>query len=82
MALGPILIGFLYALLYCAIIILIAFVFLWGWRFIMGSDIDANVYKWGRVVIGLLCAIVLISWLLSALGLVSGGPFPFHVSVH
>ena len=81
MALGTILIGFLYALLYCAIIILIAFIFLWGFRWITGQTIDPQVYKWCQAVIGLLCVIVLVTWLLSALGLVSGGPiFPFHVT--
>jgi hypothetical protein len=71
---GGILIGFLYALLYCAIVILIAFAFVWGLRFI-GVSIDGNVYKWGQIVIALICVIILLTWLLGALGLVTGGPF-------
>jgi hypothetical protein len=47
---GAIIIGFLYALLYCAIVILIAFLFVWGMRFI-GISIDGQVYKWGQVVV-------------------------------
>lgn len=71
---GAILIGFLYALLYCAIVILIAFAFVWGLRFI-GVSIDGDVYKWGKVVIGLICVIILVSWLLTALGLLGGGTY-------
>jgi hypothetical protein len=69
-AMGAIIIGFLYALLYCAIVILIAFLFVWGMRFI-GVSIDGQVYKWGQVVVGLICVIILVSWLLGALGVVA-----------
>jgi len=69
---GAILIGFLYALLYCAIVILVAFAFVWALRF-LGIAIDGDVYKWGKVVVGLICVIILVTWLLSALGLVGGG---------
>lgn len=65
---GSLVIGFLTALLYCAIIILIAFAFVWGMR-IIGVNIDGEVYKWGKIVIGLLCIIVMVTWLLGALGL-------------
>lgn len=71
---GAILIGFLYALLYCAIVILVAFAFVWGLRFV-GVSIDAEVYKWGKVVVGLLCVIILLTWLLTALGMLGGGPY-------
>jgi len=37
----------------------------------MGVGIDGNVLKWGRIVVGLLCLIVVASWLLGMLG---GGP--------
>ena len=71
---GGILIGFLYALLYCAIVILIAFAFVWGLRFI-GVTIDGQVEKWGKVVVGLICVIILLTWLLTALGMLGGGPY-------
>lgn len=71
---GAILIGFLYALLYCAIVILIAFAFVWGLRFI-GVAIDPNVYKWGQIIVGLLCVIILLTWLLGALGLLGGAAY-------
>ena len=70
---GSILIGLLYVLLYIAFIILIAFAIRWVIVFAVGG-IDANIDKWGRIVVGLLCAIVLISWLLSIMGLIH---FPF-----
>jgi hypothetical protein len=67
MSAGALLIGFLNVALYCAIIILVAFVILWvlGW---MGIVIDGNVLKWGKIVIGLLCLIVIVGWLLSVIG--------------
>jgi hypothetical protein len=71
---GAVLIGFLYALLYCAIVILIAYAFVWGLRFV-GVAIDGQVYKWGQIAIGLICVIILLTWLLGALGMVGGGPY-------
>ena len=68
---GSLLIGFLTALLYCAIVILIAFAFVWGMR-VLGVSIDGEVYKWGKIVIGILCVIIMLTWLLGALGLMSG----------
>lgn len=76
--LGTIIIGFLTALLYCAIIILVAFAFVWALRF-LGVEIDGNVYKWGKVVVGLLCIIVMLTWLLSALGLAGGSSRYFRL---
>lgn len=71
---GSILIGFLTALLYCALVIFVAFLFVWGLRFV-GVNIDGNVYKWGKVIVGLICVIILLSWLLSALGVASNRSF-------
>ncbi len=65
---GSLIIGFLTALLYCAVIILIAFAFVWGMR-VIGVSIDGEVFKWGKIVVGLICIIVMLSWLLGALGL-------------
>jgi len=75
MSIGGILMGLLYVLLYCAVIILVAFAIRWVIVYAL-SSIDANIDKWGRIVVGLLCAIVIISWLLSLLGVAQ---FPFHV---
>lgn len=45
-----ILLGFLMALLYCAIVIFVAFLFVWGLRFV-GVNIDGNVCKWGQIIV-------------------------------
>jgi hypothetical protein len=76
---GGILIGFLQTILYCAIIIFIAFCIVWAWTTFIGP-IDANIYKWGRIIVGLLCLIAIVAWLLSLLGLAGGAPVaaPFH----
>jgi hypothetical protein len=67
MSAATILLGFLNVALYCAIIILIAFVILWvlGW---MGIGLSGEVLRWGKIVVGLLCLIVLVSWLVSVAG--------------
>lgn len=70
MSAGGLLLGFLNVCLYCAVIILVAFAIVWAWQTFMGS-IDGNVYKWGKIVVGLLCVIAIVAWLLSLLG---GGP--------
>ena len=70
-----ILISFLNLLLYIAIIIFIAFVIVWVIQSFMGWSIDANVMKWGKVIVGLLCLIAVVIWLASVLG---GASFP-HV---
>ena len=74
MDIGGILLGLLYGLLYIAVIVLVAFAIRWVIIFAVGA-IDPNVDKWGRIVVGLLCAIVVVAWLLSLLGLVHV-PFP------
>lgn len=67
MSAGGLLLGFLNVVLYCAVIILIAFIVVWLLRFV-GIALDGNVLKWGKIVIGLLCLIVIVSWLLSLTG--------------
>lgn len=78
MTAAAILMGFLNVCLYCALVILIAFVIVWAWQAFFGL-IDANVFKWGKIVVGLLCLLVVVSWLLSLLGggPVWSGPFQF-----
>lgn len=67
MSAGAVLLGFLNVALTCAIIIFIAFVIVWVLNW-MGVGIDGMVYKWGQIIVGLLCLIVIVSWLLSLLG--------------
>ena len=66
-----ILISFLNLLLYIAIIILIAFGIRWLLVGFMGVTLDANVEKWARVVVGLLCVIAVVVWIA---GVIGGGP--------
>ena len=69
-----ILISFLNLLLYIAIIILIAFGIRWLLVSFMGVTIDANVDKWARIVVGLLCVIAIVVWLAGVLGGGTGLP--------
>jgi hypothetical protein len=67
-------ISFLYLLLYLAIIILIAFGLRWILVAFMGWTLDANVEKWARVIVGLLCLIAIALWLSGVLGMGGGLP--------
>jgi hypothetical protein len=67
MSAGGLVISFLWALFYCVIIILVAVGFVWGFRLVFEKEIDGQVYKWGRIAVGLLCFIILVSWLIGAL---------------
>jgi hypothetical protein len=69
-----ILISFLNLLLYIAIIVFIAFVIVWVITSFMGWSIDANVYKWGQIIVGLLCLIAVVTWLAGLLGAGPGLP--------
>ena len=62
-----ILISFLYLLLHLAIIVFVAVCIVWGFKFI-GVTIDGDVYKWGRIIVMLLCVIAVAVWLFSILG--------------
>jgi hypothetical protein len=63
-----VLISFLNLMLYIAIIILIAYVILWVIQGFMGWQIDANVLKFGKIVVALLCLIAIVVWLSGVLG--------------
>jgi hypothetical protein len=67
MSAGALLLGFLNVALYCAVIILVAFVIVWVLNW-MGVTLSAEIMRWGKIVIGLLCLIVIVSWLLSVIG--------------
>lgn len=68
--------GLLQVALICAIIIFIAWCIVWlaSW---MGVAIDGQVLRWGKIIVGLLCIIVVATFLFSLLG---GAVYqPFHV---
>lgn len=67
MSAASVLLGFLNVALTCAIIIFVALIIVWVLRW-MGVAIDGQVYKWGQIIVGLLCLIVIVGWLLSLLG--------------
>jgi hypothetical protein len=69
-----ILISFLNLLLYLAIIILVAFAIKWVITGFLGWPIDANVYKWAQIIVGLLYIIAIVAWLSGVLGLGGGLP--------
>lgn len=66
-----ILISFLNLLLYIAIILLIAYAIRWVITGFLGWTIDAMVYKWATIIVGLLCIIAIVVWVAGVLG---GGP--------
>jgi len=66
-----ILISFLSLLLYIAIILFIAYVLLWVIRDWFGWTLDANVFKFGQIIVGLICLIAIVGWIAGVLG---GGP--------
>jgi uncharacterized membrane protein (DUF485 family) len=63
-----ILISFLNLLLYIAIVILIAFGIRWLITYVLGWSIDANIEKWGRIIVILICVIAIVIWLSGVLG--------------
>jgi hypothetical protein len=76
MAAGAILLSFLYLLLYIAGICIVAYAIVWLIKGFLGWSIDANVYKWGQIFVGLLIIIAIVAWILSVVG-VGGGPIYF-----
>ena len=66
-----ILLSFLNLLLYIAIIVFVAYVILWIVRDWFQITIDANVLKFGQIIVGLICLIAVVMWLAGVLG---GGP--------
>lgn len=67
-----ILISFLNLLLYIAIILFVAYIILWVLRDWFSITLDANVLKFGKIIVGLICLIAIVIWLSGVLGL--GGP--------
>jgi hypothetical protein len=75
MSAAGILLSFLQLLLYLAIIIFIAYAILWVLGYV-GIAISADMLKWGRIVVGLICLIAIVAWLLSVF---AGANYPiFH----
>jgi hypothetical protein len=69
-----ILLSFLSLCLYIAIICLIAYVIVWVITGFFGWSIDPNVYKFGQIVVALLCLIAIVTWLAGVLGMGAGLP--------
>jgi hypothetical protein len=65
------LISFLFLLLYIAIVLCIAYAILWVVRDWFGIAIDAMVLKFAKIIVGLICLILVVLWVASALGHVS-----------
>jgi len=74
-----ILISFLELLLYIAIVCFIAYALVWVFTWFTGRGIDANVYKFGQIIVGLICLIAVVVWLS---GLLGGGPGLPHFWVY
>jgi hypothetical protein len=74
-----ILISFLNLMLYIAIILLIAYVILWVVRDWFNIAIDANVMKFAKIVVGLICLIAIVVWLSGVLGGGVGLPTFWHI---
>ena len=66
------LVSFLNLLLYIAIILFIAYIILWVVQSWFGVAIDANVLKFGKIIVALICLIAIVVWVAGAIG--GGGP--------
>jgi hypothetical protein len=64
--------------LYLAIIILIAFAIRWIITGFLGWPIDPMVYKWATIVVGLLCLIAVVVWLIGVIGAGPGLPHFYY----
>ena len=71
-----IVISFFEMLLFCVFVVFVAFLIVWGFTRILGEQIDANVYKWGKVLVGLICFIAFLVWIGGVLGM--GVSFPHY----
>jgi len=69
-----ILVSLLYLILHIAVIIFIAFVIVWVFK-LVGIPIDADVYKWGKIIVMLLIVIAVVVWVFSLLGYGPGLPY-------
>ena len=74
-----VLISFLNLLLYIAIIIFVAFCIVWLITGFMRWLIDPNIYKWGQIIVGLICIIAIVTWLAGVLGGHSGLPLLWSI---
>jgi hypothetical protein len=72
------LISFLYLLLYLAIIILIAYAIKWVITGFLKWPMDADVFKWGQLVVGLLCLIAIVVWVAGVIGAGPGLPHFYY----
>lgn len=73
---ASVLMGLLHVVLYCAIVVFIAFLILWVLR-LAKFEPDANVLRWGQIIVIVLCLIVVIGFLLSLLPVGGGWRMPY-----
>ena len=69
-----ILVSLLYLLLHIAVIIFVAFVIVWVLK-LAGYPPDADVYKWGKIIVMLLIVIAVVVWVFSLIGYGPGLPY-------
>jgi hypothetical protein len=74
-----ILISFLNLLLYIAVICFVAYALVWVFTWFTGVAIDAKVYKFGQIIVALLCLIAIVVWIA---GVIGGGPGLPHFWVY
>lgn len=72
-----IVISALYLLLHLAVILFVAFFLRWLITSpqVFNMQLDANIEKWGRIIVILLCAIAVALWLSSLFGYGPGLPY-------
>ncbi len=63
-----IIVSLLELLLYLAVIIFVAYAVVWIIQGFMGWAIDPMLYKWGQIIVGLLCLIAIVAWLGGVIG--------------
>lgn len=63
-----ILISFLELCLYLAVVLLVAYAIKWLITSFLGWSIDAMVYKWAQIVVGLICIIAIVIWIAGVMG--------------
>jgi cytochrome bd-type quinol oxidase subunit 2 len=70
------LISFLYLCLHIAIIIFVAYGIVWLFKW-LGKPIDADVYKWGQIIVVLLIIIAVVVWLVGVFP-----PMGYGLTIH
>lgn len=74
MSAAGLLLSFLNLVLFCALVIFVAFAILWVIKLVFNVTPDGDVLKWGKIVVGLIVVITIIAWLVGAISGVSVVP--------